>query len=473
VLAVAAGLGFHSVLTKDLPSASVARKSEPSSGSPAAAAPAAPGSGVSKPSPQPTDVVASDPQQPDGSSPVTQPAAEEFQRNWPRFRGALGNGISVDASMPTAWDGPSGKGVLWKSPVPLPGNSSPIVWRDAVYLTGADENQRELYCFDASQGTLRWKWTMPAGEAAPEPLEVTEDTGFAAPTPATDGIRMFVSFATGDLAAVDLSGKQVWLRSLGVPKNSYGHAASLAVTGQLLLVQFDQGARNDKLSKLLALSTASGETVWEVAREVPNSWSTPLVVEHEGQSVVITCGDPWVIAYNVTDGKEVWRSKSLRQDIGPSPVAANGLVFAANEFPGVSAIRLGGQGDVTATHVAWTADSGAPDTCSPLVVNDLLVLQASFGTLTCYSAAEGGDPLWEEEFDDNFRSSPGLAGENVYLFAESGKAWVVKATREKCEHVAENDLGEECVTSPAFVAGRLYIRGKEHLFCLGTDVAGK
>ena len=127
-----------------------------------------------------------------------------------------------------------------------------------------------------------------------------------------------------------------------------------------------------------------------------------------GNSLIVTCADPWVIAYSVQDGKEIWRTKSLRQDVGPSPVASGELVYAANEFPGISAIRLGGQGDVTDTHVAWFADIGVPDTCSPLVVKDLLLLQASFGTLSCYDAQKGGEPLWEEEFDENFRSSPGF-----------------------------------------------------------------
>jgi outer membrane protein assembly factor BamB len=403
-------------------------------------------------------------------APVAAPAAKpavDSPDSWPRFRGPGGSGIAKVPVTCTAWDVPSGKGVIWKTPVPLPGNSSPVVWGDAVFLTGADETQRAVYCFDAEKGTLRWTWTLPAGENAAEPPEVTEDTGLAAPTAATDGTRIFAMFANGDLGAADFSGKQVWLRRFGNPKNTYGHATSLAVGDGKLILQFDQGNKTQKLSKLMAFNPESGETIWETPRETPNSWSTPAVTEHEGKWIAVTCGDPWVIGYSLQDGKELWRVKCLRQDVGPSPVVAGGLVFAANEFPGMSVIKLGGQGDVTSTHVAWFTDNGVPDTCSPLVVGDLVLLQASFGTLTCYDAEKGGDALWQEEFNENIRSSPALAGDHVYLFFETGKSWVVKPGRDKCERVSENDLGEGCVTSPAIVGGRIYIRGKENLICLG------
>ena len=398
---------------------------------------------------------------------VAAAAAEDRSNNWTRFRGPFGSGISPAPDMPTTWDAPSGKGIVWKAAVPLPGNNSPILWKDRVFLTGATEERREAYCFEAPTGKLLWKAELPPSPPGTEPPKVMEDTGFAAPTGATDGVRFYALFANGDLVALDLDGKLAWLRRLGVPKNPYGHASSLVCYADRLFVQLDQGPRDERLSRLLALDPSDGRTAWEVVREVPSCWSTPLMVEHEGQPQLIACGDPWVIAYDARDGKEIWRSKSLRQDIGPSPVAGKGFVVVASEFPGIAVIRLGGQGDVTESHVAWTADVAAPDTCSPLLAGDLLLVLASYGTLACYDVGTGGDPLWEEDLQENFRSSPGLAGDKVYLFAETGKSFVVKPSREKCERIAEGNLGEECVTSPAFQHGRIYIRGKEHLFCLG------
>jgi outer membrane protein assembly factor BamB len=402
---------------------------------------------------------------------VAYPSAEQLQANWPRFRGPGGLGIAPAGSdWPTQWDAAAGEGVIWKSPVDLPGKNSPVVWEDRVLLTGADEDQREVYCFDAENGALLWRCKIEAEATEREPPEVSEDTGFAAPTVVTDGARVFAVFGNGDVAACDLEGQQLWCRVLGTPDNPYGHASSLDMTEGRLFVQFDQGTKNDELGRLYALDPSTGETVWEVTRKMPASWASPLVLEHDGHRAVVTCADPWVEAFDVADGRELWKAKALSQDVGPSPTHAHGLLYVANEFPGISAIRLGGEGDVSESHLAWFAEFGAPDTCSPLVVGDLLLLLASYGTLSCYDAQEGGEePIWEEDFDDNFHSSPSLAGEYVYLFGASGLAWVASVSRDECNTVFENDLGEDCDTSPAFHQGRIFIRGTDHLFCLGTQ----
>jgi outer membrane protein assembly factor BamB len=297
-----------------------------------------------------------------------------------------------------------------------------------------------------------------------------EDTGFAAPTAAVDGRLVYAMFASGDVAAFDLDGRLAWARSLGVPENAYGHAASLATHENLLFVQFDQGSAKDDKSKMLALDVATGKTVWEVARDVSNSWPSPAVVQvADGSKQLLTCSDPWVIAYNPADGTEIWRSESLEGDVGPSPVYADGVVYVANEFPGISAIRGDGSGDVTESHVLWEGEDDVPDTASPLATSQYLLVAASYGILACYSAKEG-ELLWEEEFDmATFTSSPSLAEGRVYLFDLEGKAWVVEPGPESCKRIAEANLAEECVTSPAFREGRLYIRGKEHLFCIGAE----
>ncbi|MBN1854145.1 MAG: PQQ-binding-like beta-propeller repeat protein [Pirellulales bacterium] len=394
---------------------------------------------------------------------------EEIAVNWPRFRGPRGDGISAYSNIPTTWHASSGQGILWKAPVPLPGNSSPVIWGNHIFLTGATEERREVYCFDASTGTLLWQKEVPAGSPDSPPPKVTEDTGYAAPTAATDGRHVCVMFANGDVAAFDFAGNLQWHLGLGTPKNIYGHATSLAIYRDLLFVQFDQGSAKDGLSQLLALETSTGEIVWKKPRPVPNSWSSPLVVDNATPPQIIACGDPWVISYAATDGAELWRAKCLRADIGPSPVVADGIAYAVSEFPCLSAIRIDGTGDVTETHIAWTADSGLPDTCGPLVTPDYVLLLASYGTLTCYDKNEGGDPLWEMDFDGNFRSSPSLVENRVYLLSEEGTAWVVELGREMGQQIAEADLGEPCVTSPAFQDGRIYVRGAEHLFCIGLE----
>lgn len=395
---------------------------------------------------------------------------DELRKNWPRFRGSMGMGISAHTKIPTQWDATSGEGLAWKTEVPLPGNSSPIVWEKRVFLTGATKDQRQVFCFDADSGKLLWQKDVPGSpESTTAVVKLNDQTGFAASTPATDGRRVYAIFANGDIAAFDFDGNVRWSRSLGIPKNSYGHASSLATFQNLVLVQLDQGTKGENLSRLLALKGETGETAWEVTRDVPNSWPTPLVIQHSGQALVITAAAPWVIANAATDGKEVWRAQRLSGDVGPSPVMANDMIYVANEFPAGSAIRLGGSGDVTKTHVAWEVESGLPDCVTPLVTDKFLFLVTSSGILTCYDALQGGNPLWEKEFDDaNFSSSPGMVGNLIYLFAEKGKVFVVEPDEKGCKVVSEPVLGEHCVACPAFQEGRIFVRGKTHLFCIGA-----
>jgi outer membrane protein assembly factor BamB len=398
------------------------------------------------------------------------PSDAEIAANWPRFRGPDGLGATKHKDVPTTWDVPGGKGVVWKSPVPLPGNSSPVVWKDRVFVTGGTIDERKVFCYNAADGKLLWQRAVasPPGIAAKlKDLPEEGGAGFASPTPATDGRRVYAIFATGDVAALDFDGKPVWTRSLGVPKSSYGFASSPMFYRGRLLIQLDQGTLKDKLSKLLALDAATGKTIWETPRAVPNSWPSPILIRVGGRPQIVTSADPYVIAYDPQTGSEVWRVKCLRQDVGPSPTFAGGVVYAASQFPQLSAIRADGKGDVTKTNVLWIGEDGLPDTCSPLASEEFVLLLSSDGMLTCYEVKKG-EKLWEEEFkDSNFCSSPSLVGKQVYLFSTEGKSWVVEPTREKCRRVAEGNLGEKCVASPAFQDGRLYIRGDKNLFCLG------
>jgi outer membrane protein assembly factor BamB len=397
------------------------------------------------------------------------PTDEEIAKAWPSFRGPGGRGTSAYTNIPTEWDVGSGKNILWQTPVPLPGNNSPIVWKDRVFLTGANEKRRVVYCFDAASGKILWQKEVPGTPQSTVGVpKVNDDTGYAASTAATDGRRVFAIFANGDLASFDFNGKLAWSKSLGIPDNSYGHASSLVTYKNLLVVQFDQGssAKASK-SKLLAFDSATGQPVWQTDRPVGNSWPSPIVIHAAERDQIITAADPWVIAYDPNNGQEIWRAKCLQQDVGPSPTFAAGKVFVANESPALSAIRADGQGDVTATHIVWKGEDGLPDICSPLAGNEFVFVLASFGSLTCYDT-EKGDQLWVEDFNEDCTSSPSMANKLVYVFAKNGKAWVVEPTREKCRRIAQCNLDEECVTSPAFQDGCFYIRGKKSLLCIGN-----
>ncbi|MCX5683844.1 MAG: PQQ-binding-like beta-propeller repeat protein, partial [Planctomycetota bacterium] len=170
------------------------------------------------------------------------PTAEEIAKQWPRFRGPGGAGVAAYKNIPSAWDGKTGEGILWKVALPLPGHNSPVVWGDRIFLSGATDKKREVYCIDAATGKFLWQKPVdtPEGTAA-EPPELLEDTGYCAPTLATDGRRVAAIFANADLACFDMAGKRLWARNFGVLKNSYGHATSLDMYHGRVMLQLDQG----------------------------------------------------------------------------------------------------------------------------------------------------------------------------------------------------------------------------------------
>ncbi len=390
---------------------------------------------------------------------------------WPCFRGPGGSGISRYDNVPDDWDGPSGKNILWKTPVPLPGNSSPVIVAGRVFLTGADEKQRQVYCFDLAGGRLLWQADVPAGPDSNK-LELKdsqrEAPGFAACTMATNGRYVAAYFANGDLAAFDLAGHLAWSKSLGIPDNPYGHAASLAVYKDLLLVPFDQADLKAKKSKLRALDIASGRVVWQQPRPVRSSWTSPIVIRAAGRDQLITAADPWAIAYNPADGKELWRVKLEHGDVAPSPVSVGDIVIAVvDDSSPITAIRADGSGDVTDKSVLWKGSDNTPAICSPLATAEFVFLLTSEGKLTCYDTQKG-DKLWEEDLGDfNCKSSPAMVGKELYLFGEDGKCWILAPLRSGVKRIRQVNLGEGCMSCPAFQDGRMYVRGKENLICVG------
>ncbi len=394
----------------------------------------------------------------------------EAKRQWPGFRGPGGRGVSPHADVPLSFDAATGRGILWKTPVPLPGNSSPVVWAKRVFLTGATKEKREVYCFDADSGKLLWQQPVAVGRGTKAP-EVMQDTGFAAPTPATDGRRVFAIFANGDLACLDFSKKVVWSRNLGVPENAYGHASSLRVHRELLIVQYDQGSDAEEgKSELIAFDAASGKVAWTAPRPVPNSWASPIVADTPAGERIVAAGGAWVIAYRPDTGRELWRAKVIGGEVGASPTAEGGVVFAANIGEYVAAVRTGGSGDVTLTHVAWKGEQGLPDIASPLADGKRVYLLQTEGLLTCYDAAKG-KVLWDHDFEAIFRASPSLVGDKVLIVGDksskqAGRVWIVSAA-DAFRQLGTASVGESVAASPAFAPGRMYIRGEKHLFCIG------
>jgi len=392
------------------------------------------------------------------------PDAAKLSRNWPRFRGLSGLGIVSHPDIPQQWDAATGAGVLWKTEIPLPGKNSPIVWENRVFLTGADKDRRQVYCYDADSGELVWQRELASSVATPE---VWDDTGYAAPTAATDGRQVYALFATGDIAAFNFDGTPRWARALGPLDNAYGHASSLELWKNFVFVQLDQGHSSDAgLSVLYALDAQTGRTAWQVQRPVQGSWASPAVFATASGAQLLTLAAPYVMAYDPATGAELWRARCMSGDVAPSAVYADGTVYVSQEYARAAAIATDGRGDVSETHIRWSAYDGLPDTVSPLTDGQQLYLINSYGLVTCLDAASGA-AIWEHYFDAEFKASPVLAGNLVYLPDTAGTMHIFENARE-FNLVATAQLAEPMFATPAFVAGRIYVRGKQHLYCIGT-----
>ncbi len=376
--------------------------------------------------------------------------------NFPSFRGPGGNGIGYQKNVPTEWDGASGKNIKWKVETALHAYNSPVIWGDKLFLSGADANQKQVYCYDKNSGKLLWTADVKdiAGSAAAP--EVTPDTGHAAASVSTDGKSVFAIFSNGDLIALDMKGKQVWSKNLGVPDNHYGHSSSLVVFEDKLIVQYD----HKKSGKVMALSTKTGDQIWSTDRKVKVSWASPVIVKNGGRVEVILASDPCVASYDAQTGEELWKLDCITGEVGPSVAYANGIVFALNEYASLVAIKTGAQPEVL-----WEAYDYLSDVPSPIATDKYLFVVTSYGLIACYDALSG-ELFWEQEFDNGFYASPILVDDKIYLLDRAGTMHIFKADKEFVS-IATSKLGEKSDSTPAFADGHIYIRAGKNLYCIG------
>ena len=390
---------------------------------------------------------------------------ENAQEAWPAFRGPGGRGHAFDANPPLSWSVEDGTNILWKTPVPTHGMSSPVVWGKRLFLTGADESRRQVFCFDTDTGELLWRHDVngvPGFPADSEPPAVLDQTGWAAPTPATNGRYVAAVFATGELVVVDVEGERVWARHLGVPENAYGHASSLMSHGDLLFVQYDQGVD----PRLLAFDLASGDPAWEAKRDAL-SWSSPILVDNAGRMELILTNSAAVDSYDPASGQLRWRVECLGGEVGSSAAHADGIVFVAGEGTTGSALDVSRHD--AEPRILWQWDESLPDAASSLVKDGYVVVPTGFGVVSCLEA-KTGKLLWEHDFDRGFWSSPVAVDDRVYLIDRSGDMQIFKLGGA-FELLGVGEIGEGAYATPAFVGGRIYIRGMTHLF--GIEATAK
>ena len=380
----------------------------------------------------------------------------EVTANWPSFRGPGGLGVADGQDPPTAWDMETGENIMWITPVPLPGTGSPVVWDDRVFLSGSDGTVQGVYCWDAFSGEMLW--TVNVGPFPGSPLEMPDlslGAGYAAPTPATDGERLYVIYASGDLAGVSFDGELIWGVNLGNVDEIYGHAASLIVYDDILIVQYD----HDNSAALMGLSTLTGAIDWEVARDVYASWSSPVLIPTERGMELIVTASPYMASYDPKTGAEYWRIEGMLGEVassaafaGENLIVINQLLSIWNIDPGEAALR-------------WEVYDDLPDTSSPLAFDGTVVIATSFGGVFALDS-ESGDVLWREELPHGFYSSPIKAGEAVYLMDRQGVMHIYTADGNFTP-ISHSTIGEPSDATPAFKHNLIYIRGEKNLFCIG------
>jgi len=370
------------------------------------------------------------------------------------FRGNNSLGISSARGIPTNWDLKSKKNILWQANIPKHGYNSPVINGRNIFLTGADQQARELYCFDVYTGELKWKVVADKIPGSPSTMpKVNADTGLAASTVATNGRQVCAIFATGDVICADMEGKRLWAKNIGVPDNHYGYASSLLMFGNELIIQY----QNNSGAKILALSTANGNQIWSKSGNDKIAWSSPIIASLGGKSALVVMGNPAIAAYNPNNGAELWRVECLSGEIGSSPAAADGVVYGASEYSKCIAIN-GATGETL-----WEASDYLPE-CSSLCATKSLVFCATSYGMVCAYDAKTGAVVKEHDLTTPFYSSPVVADGKVYLFSNTGKVYIFSSSNFNL--IKSFETGEKTFATPAFTDGMMIVRTDKSLYCV-------
>lgn len=399
----------------------------------------------------------------------------EPQANWPQFRGPNGLGVSPGKGLPQKWS--QSENVVWKTELPGPGTSSPIVVGGRIYLTcytgynvprqsgSMDQLKLHLLCLNRDDGTK--VWAQDVTPKLPEQAKIRDDHGYASSTPVADDERVYVFFGKSGVFAFDLDGKQLWSADVGSELNGWGSAASPILYGDLVIVNASVESEN-----MVALNKKTGKEVWR-AQGIREAWNTPVLVPLPGgKTELVVAVHGKVLGFDPATGQQLW---SCANDIGwyivPSVVANEGVVWSIGGRSGVAAVavRAGGRGDVTRTHRLWTGRHGS-NVSSPIIhEGHLYWMHDNLGVAYCADAMTG-KIVYEERVAGagQVYASPVLADGKLYYVSRTGRV-IVLAAAPKYELLAVNDLADRSTfnASPAVAGDRILLRSDRFLYCLG------
>jgi outer membrane protein assembly factor BamB len=394
------------------------------------------------------------------------PIEGEGAKYWSRWRGPSGQGAVVGTNYVDSWS--NATNVKWKVAVPGRGHSSPIVWKDTIFLTTATEGGGKLsmLAYRTTDGTLLWNTPVPSSGVE----HTYHKNSHASATPVTDGQRIYASFGTHGLAAFDFSGKLVWHQKVGDIHNYHGSAGSPVLYKDRLFIFQDHGGETG--SFVAAFSAKTGDVLWKRARSAGVGWGTPIVIDAGDHDELVVSSQQRVYAYDPNTGAELWTVRGNTREVIPTPVVGHGLVFCSSGRAGPTlAIRPGGKGDVTATHVAWSSPRGSPFVPSALVHGDLLYMINDMQSILTVVDARTGAAVYQDRLGEptreGFSSSPVAVGDKLFFTNDRGQTFVVQAG-PTFRLLRVNELNAQVLASPALVDGTWYWRTDKELLAIGS-----
>ena len=394
---------------------------------------------------------------------------------WPQWRGPSQNGVSGETNLPLQWS--KKEHITWRLALPAWSGSTPIVWNDHIFLNVAEGADLSLWAVNRTNGTPLWKKHLSGGN------HTERKQNMSTPSPVTDGRHVWIMTGTGILKAFDFAGVEVWTRDIqkdyGRFGLNWGYASSPLLHQDSLFVQVLHGMKTDDPSYLLRIEKGTGKTLWRVERptrairESPDAYTTPALLRYGTTEEIVLTGGDVVTGHDLATGKELWRANGLNPyndasyRIVASPVVFNGIVYAPSRERPLLALKSGGRGDITSSHVMFSFDSG-PDVPTPVTDGTYLYVVRDNGVMFCLDAKTGKEIYGRQRLPPaTYSGSPVLADGKIYVTNEDGVTAVVKAGPQ-FQLLASNDLDEYTLSSPAVSEGQIFIRTESALYAIGT-----
>jgi outer membrane protein assembly factor BamB len=424
------------------------------------------------------------------------------QDNWPQWRGPYHNGISDSKNLPMKWS--ATENIKWKTPLPSWGAATPVIWGDFIFITspskaepqqpaqkvqgqrggrtaGLDPGGPELilFCIAKKDGSTLWERELDDNN------QIHRKQNDSTPSPVTDGKHVWTVTGTGKVTAFDMKGQQIWKFDLqqeyGVFGHNWGYGSSPLLHEGSLIVEVLHGMKTDDPSYIVSFDAADGKVQWRQERptdaenESPDAYTTPVLLLHEGQTQIVISGGDYVTGHDFKTGKEIWRAAGLNPlkrsnyRIVPTPIFVDGLIYAPTRKTPLLALRVGGTGVITDSHLVWKYEgSAAPDVPSPVSDGKYFYIVDDRGFVTCLDAKTGAVIWGPEKTDEGIVSaSPVMSEGKLYILNEKGVTSIVSVGPE-FKLLATNELdGTYTLASPAVSGSQLFIRTSTHLYCIG------